>query len=45
MCTLGQPEASIRLMFYDFSSASDTIQPHLLGEKPMKINVDPSLIL
>ena len=34
-----KPGACIRLMFYDFSSAFNTIQPHLLAGKLMKMNV------
>ena len=30
---LDKPGTSIRLMFYDFSSAFSTIQPHLLADK------------
>ena len=33
---LDKPGASIRLMFYDFSSALNTIQPHLLAGKLMQ---------
>ena len=39
---LDKPSTSIHLMFYDFSSAFNTIQPHLLADKLMqhkKINV------
>ena len=37
--------ASIRIMFFDFSSAFNTIQPHLLADKLCKMNVSPSLII
>ena len=42
---LDKPATSIRLMFYDFSSAFNTIQPHLLAEKLLTMNVQPTLIL
>ena len=42
---LDKPRASIPLMFYDFSSAFNINQPHLLCEKLMKMNVYLSLIL
>ena len=32
-------------MFYDFSSAFNTIQPHLLADKLLKMNVSPSTVL
>ena len=35
---------AIRLMFYDFSSAFNTIQPHLLVEKMKRINVPANFI-
>ena len=38
------PGASIRLMFFDFSSAFNTIQPHLLCDKLLNMNICPSLI-
>lgn len=37
--------SSIRIMFYDFSSAFNTIQPHLLAEKLNKMNVCPNTVL
>jgi hypothetical protein len=35
----------IRLMFFDFSSAFNTIQPHLMADKLFKMNVPASTIL
>ena len=40
---LDKPNNYIRLMFYDFSSAYNTIQPHLLVEKNEK-NGSPTTI-
>ena len=37
--------SSVRIMFYDFSSAFNTIQPHLLTKKLMKMNLSPYTIL
>ena len=42
---LDKPGTCIRLMFFDFSSAFNTIQPHLLSDKLMNMNVCPSVIL
>ncbi len=42
---LDTPDASVRITFFDFSSAFNTIQPSLLGEKMEKMNVDLSLVL
>ena len=41
---LDKPGNSIRLMFYDFSSAFNTIQPHLLVEKMQKMNVPGNFV-
>ena len=41
---LDLPWASIRLMFFEFSSAFNTIQPHLLCDKLLNMNICPSLI-
>ena len=38
------PGTCIRLMCYDFSSAFDTIQPHLLSEKLLNMKVHASTI-
>jgi len=35
----------VRILFIDFSSAFNTIQPHLLALKLLKLDVDPKLIL
>ena len=40
-----KPWTYIRLMLYDFSSAFNTIQPHLLGRELLKMNVDAYTIL
>ena len=36
--------ASIHMMFYDFSSVFNTLQPHLLADKLSMVNVLPTLI-
>ena len=41
---LDKPGNSIRLMFYDFSSAFNTIQPHLLVEKMQRMNVPGNFV-
>ena len=35
----------VRILFIDYSSAFDTIQPHLLAEKLLSLNVGPKLIV
>ncbi len=42
---LDKPNTSIRFMFYDFSSAFNTIQPHILADKLMHMEVDASAVL
>ena len=42
---LEKPGSSVRLMFYDFSSAFNTIQPHLLCDKLINCDLLPSTIL
>ena len=42
---LDTPDASVRITFFDFSSAFNTIQPRLLGEKMEMMKVDPLLVL
>ena len=42
---LEKTSSSVRIMFYDFSSAFNTIQCHLLGRKLMNMNVSPYTIL
>ena len=42
---LDSPQTSARVLFIDFSSAFNTIQPHLMMKKLRKMNVSPSLIL
>ena len=42
---LEKPCSYIRLMFFDFSSAFNTIQPHLLAEKLLKMKVSIPAIL
>lgn len=37
--------SSIRLMFYDFSSAFNTIQPHILAQKLSNMKIAPPTIL
>ena len=41
---LETPKSYARILFVDFSSAFNTIQPHLLLRKFMNMNVNPSLI-
>ena len=41
---LEQTNSSIRIMFFDFSSAFNTIQPHLLALKLMRMNVCSSTV-
>ena len=38
---LDEPGSHVRIMFFDFSSAFNTIQPLLLGEKLERMGVDP----
>ena len=42
---LDKPATSSCLMFYNFSGAFNTIQPHLLAEKLLTMNVHPAVIL
>ena len=35
----------VRILFINYSSASDIIQPHLLAEKLISLNVGPKLIV
>ena len=42
---LDKPGTSIWLMFYDFSSAFNTIQPHLLADKLLAMKIHPTIIL
>ncbi|KAJ8364884.1 hypothetical protein SKAU_G00137150 [Synaphobranchus kaupii] len=42
---LNTPKSYIRLVFVDFSSAFNTIQPHLMAKKLLKMNLNPHLIL
>ena len=42
---LDQPRTYARLMFIDFSSAFNTIQPHIMIEKLINMNVNSNLIL
>ena len=37
--------SSIRLMFYDFSSAFNTIQPHLMARKLSNMNINSTIVL
>ena len=41
---LDKPGNSVRIMFYDFSSAFNTIQPHLLVEKMKLMNIPQNFI-
>ena len=42
---LDTPKSFARILFIDFSSAFNTIQPHLLALKLLKFDVSPKLIL
>ena len=42
---LEKPGTYIRLMFFDFSSAFNTIQPHLMAQKLVSMNVQPATVL
>ena len=39
------PGSFVRILFIDFSSAFNTIQPHLMASKILKLDVNPRLIL
>ena len=41
---LERPKSYVRVLFLDFSSAFNTIQPHLMMEKLMRMDVNPALI-
>jgi len=44
-CThLDKPGSTVKIMFFDFSSAFNTIQPVLLGSKLTAMQVDPTLV-
>ena len=42
---LDKPGTYIRLMFFDFSSAFNTVQPHLLAEKLLKMKISAPTVL
>ena len=42
---LDKPKTYARVLFIDFSSAFNTIQPHLLMQKLLTMDVSPSLVL
>ncbi|XP_077981372.1 uncharacterized protein LOC144436447 [Glandiceps talaboti] len=42
---LEQPKSFVRILFVDFSSAFNTIQPHLMVNKLNAMNVNPNIIL
>ena len=42
---LDKPGSFVRILFIDFSSAFNTIQPHLMALKLLKLDVNPKLIL
>lgn len=42
---LEKPNSFVRILFIDFSSAFNTIQPHLMALKLLSLNVGPRLIL
>ena len=42
---LESPKSFVRVLFIDFSSAFNTIQPHILSRKLLDLHVNPKLIL
>ena len=42
---LEKPNSYVRILYIDFSSAFNTIQPHILANKLIDLQVDPHLIL
>ena len=42
---LENKDSFVRILFIDFSSAFNTIQPHLLSQKLLSLEVNPSIIL
>lgn len=42
---LEKPGSFIKLVFVDFSSGFSTVQPHLMGLKQLRMDVNPHLIL
>lgn len=42
---LEKPRSLVRLVFVDFSSAFNTVQPHLMGQKLLQMDVNPHLII
>ena len=42
---LEKPKSFVRMVFVDFSSAFNTVQPHLIGQKLLRMNVNPHPIL
>ena len=42
---LEKPKSFLRLVFIDFSSAFNTVQPHLIGQHLIQMEVNPHLIL
>ena len=42
---LNRPNTYVRVLFVDFSSAFNTIQPHLMIQKLRHMNVSPELVL
>ena len=42
---LESPNSFVRVLYIDFSSAFNTIQPHLMARKLVDLQVDPKLIL
>ena len=42
---LEKPGSFVRILFIDFSSAFNSIQPHLMASKLLKLDVNPRLIL
>lgn len=41
---LDKPKSYVRMLFLDFYSAFNTIQPHLLMQKLMKMDTNPRII-
>ena len=42
---LEKTKAYVRMVFVDFSSTFNTMQPHLMGQKLLQMDINPHLIL
>ena len=39
------PRSFVRVLFADFSAAFDTVRPHMMAQKLMNLNINPTLCL